>query len=61
MISIIYLVELAQQGAEPTAQDDAASAAWYDLKTVLKQPDIFAFDHHSILMELCEKKFPNLV
>ena len=54
MISIVYIVEV-DPTAEPTAQDDAASAAWYDLGEVLKTPDRFAFDHHSILLELCDK------
>jgi len=34
---------------EPTAADDAASAKWYDLKEIMNTPEIFAFDHHSIL------------
>ena len=37
----------------PTAQDDAASAEWYDLQTVMSTPEIFAFDHWDILKELC--------
>ena len=39
----------------PTAQDDALSAAWYDLGEVLATPERFAFDHHEILLELCDK------
>ena len=54
MISIVYLVE-ADSATEPTAQDDAASAEWLDLETVLSTPEDFAFDHHSILLELCQK------
>ena len=56
MIAIVYLVEVAED-AVPVAQDDAASAAWYDLATVMATPDKFAFDHHSILVEMTEK-FP---
>ena len=51
MISIVYLVEV-DKDAKPEAQDDAASAEWYSLKEVLKTPERFAFDHHSILLEL---------
>ena len=56
MIAIVYLVEVAAD-AVPIAQDDAASADWCDLATVMGTPDRFAFDHHSILVELTEK-FP---
>ena len=54
MISIVYLVEV-DSATEPTAQDDAASAEWLDLETVLSTPEDFAFDHHGILLELCQK------
>ena len=54
MISIVYLVEV-DPSSEPTAQDDALSAAWYELGEVLKTPENFAFDHHEILLELCDK------
>ena len=54
MIAIVYLVEVAPD-AVPVAQDDAASAAWYDLATVMATPDKFAFDHHSILVEMTQK------
>ena len=56
MISIVYLVELQDDNQEPTAQDDAASAAWYNLRDVMKTPDIFAFDHHSILEEMIKTR-----
>ena len=48
MISIVYLVTVDPR-AKPEAQDDAASAEWYNLKDVMKQPERFAFDHYSIL------------
>ena len=54
MISIVYLVEVDAE-AVPTAQDDAAAADWFDLESVLATPGEFAFDHHSILLELCSK------
>ena len=54
MISIVYLVEV-DPASMPQAQDDALSAAWYDLGEVLQTPDQFAFDHHEILLELCDK------
>ena len=54
MISIVYLVEVNPE-VVPTAADDALSAAWYDLGEVLATPDRFAFDHHEVLIELCEK------
>ena len=56
MISLIYLVELSDKNSTPVAQDDAASADWYDLRSVMKTPDIFAFDHFDILKELIETK-----
>ena len=62
MISIVYLVKLEDINCEPTAQDDAASAAWYNLREVMATPDIFAFDHHDILKEMIMTKdeFKNL-
>ena len=56
MISIVYLVTV-DPSVKTVAQDDAASADWYDLREVMKKPERFAFDHHSILLELLEK-FP---
>ena len=56
VISIVYLVEVDPK-AVPEAMDDAASAGWYDLAEVMKTPEKFAFDHHSILQEFLEK-FP---
>ena len=56
VISIVYLVQV-EAGAEPVAADDAASAGWYDLEEVMKTPEKFAFDHHSILEEFLQK-FP---
>ena len=38
MISIIYLVELADKDQKPQAADDAASADWYDLREMLAKP-----------------------
>ena len=48
VISIVYLVQV-DPNSKPEAQDDAASAAWYKLSDVMKTPEKFAFDHHSIL------------
>ena len=56
VISIVYLVQV-DPSAEPVAADDADSAAWYNLEEVMKMPEKFAFDHHSILEELIQK-FP---
>jgi len=56
MISIFYLFWLKdEQDCKVTAQDDAASAEWYDLNDILKKPEVFAFDHHEVLAELVEK------
>ncbi|UJW36943.1 NUDIX hydrolase (plasmid) [Saccharothrix sp. AJ9571] len=33
------------------AADDAADAAWFPLHTTLAQPDLLAFDHHSLITE----------
>ena len=54
MISIVYMVDVAED-AEPVAMDDAASAAWYPIKEVIKTPEKWAFDHHSIVMEMIGK------
>ena len=52
VIAIVYLVEVAED-AVPIALDDAATVGWYDFASVMKTPEKFAFDHHSILEELC--------
>ena len=54
VISICYLVEV-DSSVQPVGQDDAETAGWYDIAEVLKTPEKFAFDHHSIVMELCTK------
>ena len=57
MISIFYLVQLAENSIqEPVAADDASAAAWYDLKEFLGKPDVFAFDHHEVLSEVNKAK-----
>ena len=52
MISIFFLVELKDKDSKPVAADDALSAQWYDLRTILQKPDIFAFDHYEVLTEV---------
>ena len=52
MISIVYLVQLRDENSVPVAQDDAASAEWYDLRSMLGKKEVFAFDHHSIIKEV---------
>ena len=54
VIAIVYLVEVSAD-AVPEAMDDAASADWYDFAKVMTEKERFAFDHHSILVELCQK------
>ena len=54
VIAIVYLVEVAED-ATPIALDDAATVGWYNFAQVMKTPEKFAFDHHSILEELCEQ------
>ena len=57
MISIVYLVQLKNEDdSTPVAQDDAASAGWYDLRNMIKKSELFAFDHHDILVELIQTK-----
>jgi hypothetical protein len=56
MISIVYLVELEDPKAPLKAQDDAASADWYDLSEIIAKPEMFAFDHFAIVLELIYKK-----
>lgn len=47
VVTIVYLV---WAESEPTAGDDAADAAWYDLEETLEMPlDNWAFDHHTVV------------
>lgn len=59
MITIVYTVTV-DPDATYKAGDDAATADWYDLKTLMeeKTETDFAFDHHSILSEFISKKLP---
>ena len=54
MVSFFYLVNVARD-AKLVAGDDASTAAWYDLRKVVKDKDSFAFDHHSVLTDLIAK------
>ena len=55
MIGIIFLVDLVDKDQKPVAADDASSAAWYDVRDMLKKPELFAFDHFSIFEEVINK------
>lgn len=45
-----------EDSAIPIADDDAASAAFYDLDYVEGlQPGAFAFDHHEIIQEVLKE------
>ena len=52
-VSIVYAVYVDEK-AEPVAGDDAATAAFYPIKSVLEKPDGFAFDHADIVREAYE-------
>ena len=48
--------EQQEEASAAAAADDSASAvAWYDLRDMLNKPEMFAFDHHSILKEAINK------
>ena len=57
VISIVYSV-MVDPAAQVQAGDDAATAKWYDLKTVVSDEKTypFAFDHKQILRTFLEKK-----
>ena len=57
MITIVYSVTV-DPDASFKAGDDAATAKWYNLKTLMdtETEEKFAFDHHSILSEFVKKK-----
>ena len=59
VISIVYSV-MVDQNAQVAAGDDAATAKWYDLKTIMGDEKTypFAFDHKKILNTFLEKKLP---
>ena len=57
MITIVYEIRV-DPDAEPNAADDAASAAWYDVETLLRDKPEFAFDHFDIIQEYLEKFHP---
>ena len=59
VISIVYSVQI-EADASVAAGDDAATAKWYDLRTVWNDYE-FAFDHKDILKEFLEKKFPDVI
>ena len=49
-ISFIYEVEVESiEGLQ--GQDDAETAAFYEISEIIKRPDDFAFDHYLILQE----------
>jgi 8-oxo-dGTP diphosphatase len=52
-VSIVYAVYVDEK-AEPVAGDDAATAAFYPIKSVLEKPESFAFDHAQIVQEAYE-------
>ena len=62
VISIVYAVEIAND-ANVVAGDDAATARWYNLKTIWSNPSqySFAFDHRDILELFLSKKFPSIL
>mmetsp|Transcript_21820 Transcript_21820/g.39783 ORF Transcript_21820/g.39783 Transcript_21820/m.39783 type:complete len:155 (+) Transcript_21820:1908-2372(+) len=55
MIGFVYEVSIPED-AVVAAGDDAATAQFYDIQTVLENPDNWAFDHHSILQEFLSQR-----
>ena len=62
MITIVYSVTV-DPDADYQAGDDAATAEWYNLKTLFEEKTEadFAFDHHKILTEFVSKKLEGYV
>ena len=53
VVTIVYLVDAE---GEPTAGDDAAEAAWFDLDECLRLPfEQWAFDHHEVVQMVRDK------
>ena len=66
MVSIAYaLTPVQSEEAEPVAQDDAQSAAWYDIADIYTENDDggieMAFDHKEIITEFLLKKYPHYI
>ena len=55
MISIFYFVEVPED-APVTAGDDASTAKFYPISSLLEQKDMFAFDHYEVLQEVVRKR-----
>ena len=57
VVSFCYKVEVGEDD-KPIAADDAATASFYPLNELLKKPERFAFDHHSIIEKYILKTYP---
>ena len=57
MISIVYKVEV-EPDAEVKAGDDAATAEWYNIRTLMQMNKAWAFDHQDIFMSFLMKHYP---
>lgn len=55
MVSFVYEVAVPED-AVVTAGDDAVTAQFYEIDTVLASPDNWAFDHFSILQEYLDQR-----
>ena len=51
-VSMVYIFEISDKEKKPELKsgDDASTAKFYKLKSALKHPGAFAFDHHDILL-----------
>lgn len=36
------------------AGDDAASCGWYSVESLMKSPELFAFDHYELLQQVLQ-------
>ena len=53
-MSIVYSVTVPED-AEPRAADDAKTAAFWDIDSIMRDKDSFAFDHYDIIAKFLSK------
>ncbi|GJD08226.1 ADP-ribose pyrophosphatase [Galdieria sulphuraria] len=52
VVTICYFVETVQRDPQVRAGDDAAACGWYSVESLIKSPDLFAFDHYDLLQQV---------
>ncbi|GJQ12239.1 hypothetical protein GpartN1_g4030.t1 [Galdieria partita] len=51
VVTICYFVESVQKDPQVKAGDDAASCGWYSVDSLIKSPELLAFDHYELLLQ----------